>query len=365
MDVTVAPTQAQPPVTHRVRSILIWLISLALLFLVLNLLGIPISDWLSSLWDTINQISFGYLVAACALCTVQTSFTGLAWYYILLAAYPDAGIRKGPIIAVYATAVAMNSVLPANIGTFTMLLMYTAIIAGATFAGVLAGYLVHKIFFVIIGALIYLYLFLAVSGSFDIQLGNISDHPIITVGIVAGAAFLIVLLVRIFWRSVKKLWVQAKQGGVILSRPRDYLLKVLLPQVIGYAAKLGIIAVFLAAYSIPVTFHSVMSVVGSNSLANVTSVTPGGVGVNQALNAASLRNYTDASTATAYSIAQQLVTTAWGILFAIVLVAVYFGWSGGKTLVGTSYAGAKVKVADVRAERKSKRASKRARKHEA
>jgi hypothetical protein len=79
-----------------------------------------------------------------------------------------------------------------------------------------------------------------------------------------------------------------------------------------------------------------MSVVGSNSLANVTSVTPGGVGVNQALNAASLRNFTPMVTATACSIAQQLVTTAWGILFAIVLVAVYFGWSGAKDLVRTS-----------------------------
>jgi hypothetical protein len=35
-----------------------------------------------------------------------------------------------------------------------------------------------------------------------------------------------------------------------------------------------------------------------------------------------------------------------------VVVAVFFGWSGGKQLVLTSYAGAKAKVAELRAERK-------------
>jgi len=101
-----------------------------------------------------------------------------------------------------------------------------------------------------------------------------------------------------------------------------------------------------------VTFHSIMAVVGSNSLANVTSVTPGGVGVNQALNAAALENYTTSANATAYSITQQLVTTAWNILFAIVLVAVVLGWTGGKLLIKESYSDAKVKAAEMKRRKK-------------
>jgi cytochrome c biogenesis protein ResB len=112
----------------------------------------------------------------------------------------------------------MNGVLPANIGTFVMLLMFVAIVPGANFPGIVAGYLVHKIFFTVIGALVYVYLFASVSGSFDIQLGNVSDHVGLTVLIVLGAIVLVVMLVRIFWRAVKKLWLQAKQGGVIPSR---------------------------------------------------------------------------------------------------------------------------------------------------
>ena len=54
--------------------------------------------------------------------------------------------------------------------------------------------------------------------------------------------------------------------------------------------------------------------IGSNSISNTVAVTPGGAGVNQAFNVAALNDVTDSQTATAYSIAQQLVTTAWSLL---------------------------------------------------
>ena len=38
-----------------------------------------------------------------------------------------------PVLASYATGVALNNFLPANIGTFVTLLMYVAITQGATF----------------------------------------------------------------------------------------------------------------------------------------------------------------------------------------------------------------------------------------
>ena len=98
---------------------------------------------------------------------------------------------------------------------------------------------------------------------------------------------------------------KAAQGGAILARPRQYLVRVALPSFGAWVAKLGVIAVFLTGYGITVTFHSVMSVVGGNSIANTVSVTPGGVGVNQATNVAALSDVTDAATATAYSLGQQ------------------------------------------------------------
>ena len=171
---------------------------------------------------------------------------------------------------------------------------------------------------------------------------------------------LLVILGRLFWHKLKTLWAKAVQGGAILKRPGEYALRVALPSFGAWLAKLGVIAVFLAGYGIAVTFHTVMSVMGGNSIANMVSVTPGGVGVNQAANVASLGEVTDAATATAYSLGQQLAITAWNIAFAVVLVVWAFGWSGGKLLVEQSYVDAKVKVDEQKAQRAQARATKRA-----
>ena len=57
-------------------------------------------------------------------------------------------------------------------------------------------------------------------------------------------------------------------GGAILGSPRKALTGVFLPELGSYLARLAIIAVFLGAYSIPVTFHNVASVTASNSISN-------------------------------------------------------------------------------------------------
>lgn len=267
-----------------------------------------------------------------------------------------------PVLTCYAVAVAGNDVLPANLGTLVMLVMLMAVIPGSSFPGLVGAQVVHKLFFVVAGAFVYLYLFLSVPGSFDENLGNLSEHPVGSILIATGAVVLIVLLGRIFWRQVKKLWLQAKQGGVILSRPKEYFTRAFLPSLFSWLCKLAVIGIFLAAFTIPVTFESVMWVTGSGSLANVVSFTPGAVGITQATNALALDTCCDVakSTAVDYSTAQQLITTAWNVLVAVVLVVLVFGWTGGKLLVGQSYGDAKLQVAEQKAQRAAKKEQKRA-----
>ena len=346
---------------RRLLKVAGWLAGTALVLVVLNLLGVDVLGWLSDLWDQIKAVPAGYIVAALVFQTGQTVFAGVSYYGILRAAYPGQ-VQFWPIVTAYAVGVSMNNFLPANIGTFVTLLMFVALIPACTFAGSIAAYLVQKIFFTIAGTFVYLYLFLSVPGSFDANLGNLSAHPGLSVVIAAGAVVLVVMLGRIFWRQVKKLWEQAKTGGAILAHPRRYLTHAFLPELLSWLCKLAVIAIFLAAFAIPVTFESVMWVTGSGSLANVVSFTPGAVGITQATNALALNTCCDVknSVAVDYSTAQQLITTAWNVLVAIVLVILVFGWSGGKQLVGSSYTDAKGKVAEQKAQRAEKRAEKRA-----
>jgi uncharacterized membrane protein YbhN (UPF0104 family) len=341
--------------------VVLWLLGAALAIWILSLLGVDVTGWISDLWDQVSSVPIGYTIAAVVFQVGQTCFAGLSYYGILNAAYPGEA-QLAPIVTAYAVGVAMNGFLPANIGTFVTLIMFIAIIPGCTFGGATAAYLVQKIFFTVAGTFVYLYLFLSVPGTFDVSFGNISGHPALTTLIVVGGGFLIVVLGRIFWRQVKKLWAQAKVGGVILARPRAYSLRVFLPSFLSWLCKLAVIGIFLAAFAIPVTFESIMWVVGSGSLANVASFTPGSVGVTQATNALALDTCCNVArdTSIAYSTAQQLIMTAWNVVFATALVIAVFGWTGGKQLVGASYVDAKERAAQMKEERKERREQKKA-----
>jgi uncharacterized membrane protein YbhN (UPF0104 family) len=350
-----------PSRRSRLVKVVSWLAGIALALVVLNLLGIDVVGWLQDLWDQIQEVPVGYIVGGLALQTGQTIFAGLSYYGILRAAYPGQ-VEFWPIVTAYAVGVAMNNFLPANIGTFVTLVMFAAIIPTATFPGAIAAYLVQKIFFTIAGTFVYLYLFLSVPGSFTENLGNEKDHPALVIGILVGVVLLILIVGRIFWRQVKKLWNQAKQGGVILSEPKRYFTRAFLPSLFSWLCKLTVIGIFLAAFAIPVTFESIMWVTGSGSLANVVSVTPGAVGITQATNALALASCCDVpqSVAVDYSTTQQLITTAWNCLFALILVVCIFGWTGGKSLVLQSYEGAKEKAAEQKEQRAAKKEAKRA-----
>jgi uncharacterized membrane protein YbhN (UPF0104 family) len=358
---TAAAQDAPTPAT-RARPLwsrfLLWAVMVFVIGAAADLLGWDLRGWFHSLWETITTISIGSLIAAIACMVVQTTATAFAWYSILRFAYPER-TKWRDILAGYAVSVALNSILPANIGTLVFLIMLTGLLA-VSFAAVLGAYAVEKIFFTLAGAFVYLYLFLSVGGSFDISFSWVHKRPIATICLVCGGIMMIVLLVRRFWPHVVAWWDSAKEGGAILGNRRAFFGRVFLPSFIGWAASLTTIGVFLNAYGIPVSFDTIMHVAGGNSLANVTSFTPGGVGVTQAWNVASLKGVASSTDATAYSVAQQLVSTAWCILFALILMIWAWGWGGGKQLVSDSYTEAKRRQAEESEKRRAKKAAKKA-----
>ena len=231
------------------------------------------------MWDTITTISAAYVVAGVVALVLQTTANAFAWYTILRFAYPGE-LQFRQMLAAYAACVALNAVVPANLGTIVMLVMLTTIMASATFAGLLGGFAVQKIFFTLAGAFVYLYLFLTVSGSFDAHFAWVKEHPWAVVTLLVAGAVTIYLVLRLFWPKVLRWWEQAKDGSQVLLHPGAYFGKVFFPEFVAWVASLCVVGIFLAAYSIPVTFHTVMSIVGSNSISTTLALTPGGAGVN-------------------------------------------------------------------------------------
>lgn len=346
---------ASQTLPRRLARIGLWIGGVALAIAILDLLGVPASQWIDELFDKVGEVPAWAIVAGVLLESVQTSLAALAWYGILRAALPHAALPFRFVLASYAAAVALNSFLPANLGTWVMLVMFTTLIAGATFPLVFSGLLVQKIPFSVFNIALYLYLFLTVSGSFSIKLGFLADHAALLGFIAVGAIVLVVLLARVFWERLAKLRAQLIAGGAILREPRRALTRLVLPELGSYLARLGIVAVFLGAYGIPVSFHNVATVTASNSISNSVSATPGGVGVTQAMNSAALSGEASAKDATAYSIGQQLIVSAWAVIFAVILVSWAFGWSGGRQLLESSYGEAKSRSRELRERQKKGR----------
>src|SRR6476646_5837405 len=190
---------------RRMLRIALWVGGVTVLLLVLDVLGVPVGDWIRKLLDDIGEVPAWAVAGGVVLQTVQTSLAALAWLSILRATFPEARVSFRLVLASYATAVALNNFLPANIGTLVMLMMFTALIAGATFATLFSGFLVQKIPFSILNIGLYLYLFLSVKGSFSIKLGFLSDHGVLIALSVAGVVLLLVILTRVFRRRWAKL----------------------------------------------------------------------------------------------------------------------------------------------------------------
>jgi uncharacterized membrane protein YbhN (UPF0104 family) len=334
---------------RRLGKVAGWLVAVAAIVALLAALGVDVAGWLSGLWKSISAVPARYLVAAVAVQTLQTVLTATTWLFVLRAAYREAHIPFAPVLAAYAVGTALNGVFPASLGTVVMLYILVAAIPTSTFSGVLAAALVQKLAFAVLSGVVYVYLFLSVPGSFKLELGRLHNHPVLIPILVGLGIGLAIAIGRVFWPRLHQRWLRAKQGGAILGSPRAYLVRVALPSVAGYSTKLAGAAIFLAAFAIPLTFDSIMHVVGGNSIAGATAVTPGGAGVNEAVSVVALSHYTDAQTATAFAVGQHLVGTAWNIVFALILVPAVFGWRNGEAMLKSASAAARERRATKRA----------------
>src|SRR5205809_7534445 len=90
-EIATEPTFGLPPARRRrLVKVGLWLLAVALLWVVLDLLGVDVRGWLRNLWDQIKAIwdnNPGYIIFALIFQFGQTFFAGLSYYAVLKAAY--------------------------------------------------------------------------------------------------------------------------------------------------------------------------------------------------------------------------------------------------------------------------------------
>jgi uncharacterized membrane protein YbhN (UPF0104 family) len=290
------------------------------------------ADWLQQLWDALTAVSVPLLLLGLAFQAGQTLFVALAWRNILRYSYPEGGVRYRQILAYYAGGVGINAVLPASAGTVAMIGLFRARIRGATVPGILGATVVQNIFFVVVSAAVYLWLFLGAAGSFDVEFEWFHDHPTASAIILIGGAVLIWIVGRILYTRFHSAWESAVEGGGILGERRLFLTQVVGVEALSYICRMCVNATFMHAFGVPVSVENVFLIVAASSISSTVALLPGAVGAQTALASVVLKGTAPTEVISAYTIGQAVITTAFNVSFGTILLAREIGWPATRAM---------------------------------
>jgi uncharacterized membrane protein YbhN (UPF0104 family) len=288
-----------------------------------------VAGWVREVFDQVGSISLPLLLLALTFHSCETVLNALAWRNILRRAYPASGVSFRHVLGAYGGGIGLNAFLPAQAGTVAMLGLYRTQIQASTALGLVGAGVVQNAFFLVAAASIGVGLVVVRPGLFSLQLGSIEDHAVLAL----VAAVVIALVAWTVVRRVNDTWADIREGAAILTIPRAYATEVLLVEVASYAARVGVTATFMRAYGLPVTPSSLLLILAVNATASTFAFTPGGVGAQQALATAALRNTASSSMVAAYSLGQQLILAVWDVAFGVLVLWSAIGWSATRALL--------------------------------
>ncbi len=261
----------------------------------------------------------------------------LAYVAIWRAAYPAGPRPTATRIATCALiGTAVNTLLPLGLGTATMLALFVVVLPGARPAGVAAGVGVHKALPSAIGLAIGAY---AAAG---LALPVLRGMPPIVLVLPLLAALGGAVLIRRRAVDLRRMAGEARVGCAILRRPVAYAAFVAVPQAAAILAKLITLALFLAAFRVPVSADSVLTASAAGMAASAWAITPNGLGANQGAVAAALHGLADPSRLAAFSLAHQLTMGVCTLALAAACTALFLGGRDGLGMVARTVQSARL-----------------------
>jgi uncharacterized membrane protein YbhN (UPF0104 family) len=214
------------------------------------------------------------------------------WHTILRAAYPDAtNLRPRHTMAAYLAGAGLNGVIPARGGDVVKLWLLHRRIEGARYPTLAATFVPETLFETTFGIGLVIWAlsegFLPVpvsSGELPhVDVSLVIAHPILSAAGVAalGAAGFVVY--RLLRRRVGDLTARLAQGVTILHRPRRFISGVASWQALGRLIRLGSLAAFMQAFSLPVTLSTVVLVMAAQGGGRIIPLAPASAGLRLAM----------------------------------------------------------------------------------
>ncbi|MGI8963948.1 MAG: lysylphosphatidylglycerol synthase domain-containing protein [Thermomicrobiales bacterium] len=293
--------------------------------------------------DTMREmlsISPVFLALIVVFKVLQSLFSALAWRNVLLAAWPRADLSYRFVLGVEQGQVAINTVLPARAGTWAMLGIFGLSIRGARPPKLLAVWGVQNLAFLFFALANYTLLAIGLPEQAQ-QSGGVTDRvssfasaqPLLTAGIAAMIAILLLAVAFVARRKIDRIRQQVLEGLAILRPPARYFRLLFLPSLASFVFSCASYVVLLAAFEIPVTIWTLALALGSNTLAGAVRVTPGGFGTTQAIDVIALSSYAGPEVVTAYSLSEIAITAVASSGIAVVALLSVSGWRGSRALL--------------------------------
>jgi hypothetical protein len=243
------------------------------------------------------------------------------WRNVLAASYPDRRVPYAPIASAYLAGMALNAFTPARGGDVAKLLLVRLQLPWSSVATLASSFSVLLLLdAVVAGGIVAA---LAFAGA----LPALPGVPGAAAAAAVGGAFLLagvagVLAVRMRPAEARRVLAHLRLGIAILAAPRRYVTTVLPFQLAAWAARIGVVALVLAAFRVDASLGTAALLVVLNGLSTAVAV-PGGAGSQQLLAAYALQRAAPVAGAVTFSVGLQLgvtvVNTAAGML-ALMLI---------------------------------------------
>jgi uncharacterized membrane protein YbhN (UPF0104 family) len=281
--------------------------------------------------DRTAAVDLRWLAAGTLLYFLSQAVRTRGWYTILRASYPEAtGLRAHDVMRAYLAGAGINAIVPARGGDVVKLAMVHRRIEGSRYPTLAATFVPDAICEAAFGGA--LVVWALANGFLPVPTANgelpavdvslIVNHPIasglVTVGVVA-----------LGWLVVRLLRGQLRQGMAIFGSPRLFLTGVVSWQALGRLVRLGSLAAFMAAFSLPVTVATVVLVMAAQGGGRILPLAPASVGLRLAMLSYGFVEVTghpvDIAAITAFSFGVGAVLAIAGLALAVGIIATEFG----------------------------------------
>ena len=291
-----------------------------------------VTNAIGDFFGSLAQVRLGYLAAALALFGIYVALRSRISWNAVRAAYPGQEIAFRRIWAAYIIAYGLNGVVPAGGGNVAQLVLSKNAVARSRYTAVSVALCTVLVVDTLlsIGTLAYAFTqsafprpgnFVALD-SFDVSfLARNFDAVMLSLTIITCA-----LLIAYAWAAARyeRFKDDVVRGTAILRDRVRFTFRMLIPQLVAYAAKIACYWLMLDAFGIGGSLSRALLVAGAQYIASIVPFTPGGLGATQALLVVIFAGAASDSTVAAYSVGQQLALLAFTLILAFISAVTVF-----------------------------------------